>query len=118
MNESMFASAVLSLTALQRRCLHLRADGLCNRETYCSHSPATRASGSRCPSAKSMPAFSSRCETQSGDPRQMKLTKTVIAGSVLVATALSSVGRGQSQQQAVKNIVLVHGAFADGTSWA
>ena len=48
----------------------------------------------------------------------MKLTKTVIAGSVLVATALSSVGRAQSQQQTVKNIVLVHGAFADGTSWA
>ena len=48
----------------------------------------------------------------------MKLTKTVLVGSVLVATALSSVGRAQSQQQTVKNIVLVHGAFADGTSWA
>ena len=48
----------------------------------------------------------------------MKLNKTVLAGSVLAATALSSVGRAQSQQQTVKNIVLVHGAFADGTSWA
>jgi pimeloyl-ACP methyl ester carboxylesterase len=48
----------------------------------------------------------------------MRLTETVLALSVLVATALSSVGHGQSQQQTVKNIVLVHGAFADGTSWA
>lgn len=48
----------------------------------------------------------------------MKLTETVLTGSMLVATALSSVSRAQSQQQTVKNIVLVHGAFADGTSWA
>jgi pimeloyl-ACP methyl ester carboxylesterase len=48
----------------------------------------------------------------------MKLTETVIAGSMLVATALFSVSNAQSQQQTVKNIVLVHGAFADGTSWS
>jgi pimeloyl-ACP methyl ester carboxylesterase len=48
----------------------------------------------------------------------MKLTETIIAGGMLVATALSNVSHAQSQQQTVKNIVLVHGAFADGTSWA
>ena len=47
----------------------------------------------------------------------MKITQTVLAGSMGVATALSGVGHAQSQQQPVKNIVLVHGAFADGTSW-
>ena len=44
----------------------------------------------------------------------MKLTETLIAGGMLVATVLS----GVSHAQTVKNIVLVHGAFADGTSWA
>ena len=48
----------------------------------------------------------------------MKLIEAVLAGSMLVATVLSSVSHAQSQQQTVKNIVLVHGAFADGTSWA
>jgi len=46
------------------------------------------------------------------------IVKTVLAGSVAVATALSGVSRAQSQGQPVHNIVLVHGAFADGSSWA
>jgi pimeloyl-ACP methyl ester carboxylesterase len=48
----------------------------------------------------------------------MSLTETILAGSMLVATVLPSVSRAQAQQQTVKNIILVHGAFADGTSWA
>ena len=47
----------------------------------------------------------------------MKIVQTVLAGSMGVATALSGVGHAQSQQSSVKNIILVHGAFADGTSW-
>ena len=43
---------------------------------------------------------------------------TVLAGSVGVAAALSGSPPVQSQQPPVKNIVLVHGAFADGSSWA
>jgi hypothetical protein len=46
------------------------------------------------------------------------IVETVLAGSVAFATALSGVGRAQSQGEPVKNIVLVHGAFADGRSWA
>jgi pimeloyl-ACP methyl ester carboxylesterase len=46
-----------------------------------------------------------------------KFAKTVLAGSIGVATALSGVSHAQTQSQTVKNIVLVHGAFADGTSW-
>jgi len=46
-----------------------------------------------------------------------KLAETVLAGSIGVATALSGVSPAQTQSQTVKNIVLVHGAFADGTSW-
>jgi pimeloyl-ACP methyl ester carboxylesterase len=46
-----------------------------------------------------------------------KLAKTVVAGSIGVATALSGVSHAQAQSQPVKNILLVHGAFADGTSW-
>jgi pimeloyl-ACP methyl ester carboxylesterase len=53
-----------------------------------------------------------------------KITTTLLAGIVGVVAALS--GRTdtppqqppQPQQPPVKNIVLVHGAFADGTSWA
>src|SRR5262245_46859581 len=45
-----------------------------------------------------------------------RIAKTVLAGSI--ATALSGSPHAQSQQPPVKNIVLVHGAFADGTSWA
>ena len=48
-----------------------------------------------------------------------KIAKTVVAGIVGSAIALSGVAHSQSQEPApVKNIVLVHGAFADGTSWA
>jgi pimeloyl-ACP methyl ester carboxylesterase len=50
------------------------------------------------------------------------ITKTLLAGIVGVATVLSGCTQPQSQQPPqqlpVKNIVLVHGAFADGTSWA
>ena len=45
-----------------------------------------------------------------------KLAKTVVAGSIGVATALGGVGHAQTTPR-VNNIVLVHGAFADGTSW-
>src|SRR5215831_8570489 len=48
----------------------------------------------------------------------MKIAKAVLAGSIAAATAFSGASRAQSQQQPVKNIVLVHGAFADGTCWA
>src|SRR6516165_9845335 len=47
----------------------------------------------------------------------MKIAKNLFAGSMVVASAFADVNHAQSQQQAVKNIVLVHGAFADGTSW-
>jgi pimeloyl-ACP methyl ester carboxylesterase len=46
------------------------------------------------------------------------ITKTLFAGIVGVATALCGSALAQSQQPAVKNIVLVHGAFADGSCWA
>src|SRR5262245_44912010 len=46
------------------------------------------------------------------------ITKTLLAGIVGVAIVLSGYTQPQSQQLPVKNIVLVHGAFADGTSWA
>jgi pimeloyl-ACP methyl ester carboxylesterase len=35
----------------------------------------------------------------------------------MISTALSGLSNAQSQRSPVKNIVLVHGAFADGTSW-
>jgi pimeloyl-ACP methyl ester carboxylesterase len=43
---------------------------------------------------------------------------TVLAGFIGVATVLFGATREQAQQPTVKNIVLVHGAFADGSSWA
>ncbi len=46
----------------------------------------------------------------------VKITKTLLAGSIGVVTALAGGSQAQSQQGTVKNIVLVHGAFADGTS--
>jgi len=46
------------------------------------------------------------------------MMKTILAASMSAATALSGTGQAQAQQQPVKNIVLVHGAFADGSSWA
>jgi pimeloyl-ACP methyl ester carboxylesterase len=47
-----------------------------------------------------------------------KITKTLLAGIVGAATALSGFTLAQPQQPPVKNIVLVHGAFADGSCWA
>src|SRR5215468_8918984 len=47
----------------------------------------------------------------------MKIAEAVLAGSVAAATVFSGAIDAQSQQPPVKNIVLVHGAFADGTSW-
>ena len=46
----------------------------------------------------------------------MRLATTLLAGCTVVSTALSGGSYAQSQQP-VKNIVLVHGAFADGSSW-
>jgi pimeloyl-ACP methyl ester carboxylesterase len=45
-----------------------------------------------------------------------KITKAVLAGGIGVAAAFSGTNQAQGQQT-VKNIVLVHGAFADGSSW-
>jgi pimeloyl-ACP methyl ester carboxylesterase len=47
-----------------------------------------------------------------------KIAKTVLAGIVGSAIVLSGVTDSKSKEPPVKNIVLVHGAFADGTSWA
>ena len=46
----------------------------------------------------------------------MKFSETLIAGSMLIATAISGASHARSQQQTVNNIVLVHGAFADCTN--
>ena len=46
-----------------------------------------------------------------------KLAETILAGSMGVATALGAVRHAQTLPTSVKNIILVHGAFADGTSW-
>jgi pimeloyl-ACP methyl ester carboxylesterase len=45
------------------------------------------------------------------------MMKTILAAGISAATAFAGAGQAQGQQQPVKNIVLVHGAFADGTSW-
>lgn len=47
-----------------------------------------------------------------------KIAKTLLAGIAGVITALSGFAHAQSDQPPVKNIVLVHGAFADGSCWA
>ena len=47
-----------------------------------------------------------------------KITTTLLGGIIGVAAALFGCTETQPQQSRVKNIVLVHGAFADGTSWA
>jgi pimeloyl-ACP methyl ester carboxylesterase len=47
-----------------------------------------------------------------------KITKTLLAGIFALATVLAGWAQPQSPQQPVQNIVLVHGAFADGTCWA
>src|SRR5262245_36655831 len=43
-------------------------------------------------------------------------TRTFLTASLLIAAATLA-GQAQSRQEPVKNIVLVHGAFADGSSW-
>jgi pimeloyl-ACP methyl ester carboxylesterase len=51
----------------------------------------------------------------------MKITNSILAGSFGVLAALGCGSPAQPPeppQDAVNNIVLVHGAFADGTSWA
>jgi pimeloyl-ACP methyl ester carboxylesterase len=49
-----------------------------------------------------------------------KIANTLLAAIVGVAAALAGCAQAQaqSQQPPVKNIVLVHGAFADGSCWA
>jgi pimeloyl-ACP methyl ester carboxylesterase len=47
----------------------------------------------------------------------MKLANTLLASGMASMIATSGLGQTQPPQSAVKNIVLVHGAFADGTSW-
>src|SRR5262245_640298 len=47
----------------------------------------------------------------------MKIAKAILAGSIGLTAALSGISPGQTRLQPVKNILLVHGAFADGTSW-
>src|SRR5262245_38039394 len=49
---------------------------------------------------------------------QMKITIAILVGGFVVLGALGGGNRAQPRQEAVKNIVLVHGAFADGSSWA
>jgi pimeloyl-ACP methyl ester carboxylesterase len=46
------------------------------------------------------------------------ITGIILAGSIGVATAIGILSRAQPSQGVVKNIVLVHGAFADGSSWS
>jgi pimeloyl-ACP methyl ester carboxylesterase len=48
----------------------------------------------------------------------MKITSAVLAGSFGVLAALGGASRALPPQDTVKNIVLVHGAFADGSCWA
>src|SRR5262249_15690327 len=55
-----------------------------------------------------------------GAPPVKNVATMALAGAGLVgfAAAFSGASEPQSQPQPVKHIVLVHGAFADGTSWA
>jgi pimeloyl-ACP methyl ester carboxylesterase len=45
------------------------------------------------------------------------VNKCAVFATMLCAAALSSTPHLQAQQSAVKNIVLVHGAWADGSGW-
>ena len=47
----------------------------------------------------------------------MKNLAKAVIGFMGVATVLLGASLAQAQQRTVRNIVLVHGAFADGTSW-
>jgi pimeloyl-ACP methyl ester carboxylesterase len=48
----------------------------------------------------------------------MKIAGTVIAGCLAASAAVAAAPDAQAQQAPIKNIVLVHGAFADGSSWS
>jgi pimeloyl-ACP methyl ester carboxylesterase len=48
----------------------------------------------------------------------MKLTSVILAGCLGILAASGRASREQLPRDTVKNIVLVHGAFADGSSWA
>src|SRR5262245_57389599 len=48
----------------------------------------------------------------------MKIAEVVLAATIAAVTAFPGATAAQSPQLSVKNIVLVHGAFADGSSWA
>jgi pimeloyl-ACP methyl ester carboxylesterase len=48
----------------------------------------------------------------------MKITNAILAASFVILAALGGASRAQPPQDTVKNIVLVHGAFADGSCWA
>jgi pimeloyl-ACP methyl ester carboxylesterase len=47
-----------------------------------------------------------------------QIVKAVLAASLGFVAALPGASHAQSQGEPINNIVLVHGAFADGTSWA
>ena len=57
-------------------------------------------------------------KTTSNQEILMKITNAILAGSFAVLAALGGASRAQPPQGTVTNIVLVHGAFADGSSWA
>jgi alpha-beta hydrolase superfamily lysophospholipase len=44
-------------------------------------------------------------------------TRFAVVTTMLCAAALSSTQNLQAQQSEVKNVVLVHGAWADGSGW-
>jgi pimeloyl-ACP methyl ester carboxylesterase len=48
----------------------------------------------------------------------MKMTNVILAGGFTILAALGGTSRAQPPQDTAKNVVLVHGAFADGSSWA
>jgi pimeloyl-ACP methyl ester carboxylesterase len=48
----------------------------------------------------------------------MKFTSAILAVSFGILAAIGGASRAEPPQDTVKNIVLVHGAFADGSSWA
>jgi pimeloyl-ACP methyl ester carboxylesterase len=48
----------------------------------------------------------------------MKIALTILAGSFGLLAALGGASRAQPPQDTVRNVVLVHGAFADGSCWA
>src|ERR1700745_2929701 len=47
-----------------------------------------------------------------------KFANAALAGVSSIGFSLAGAANDHSQQPAVKNIVLVHGAFADGSCWA